>query len=43
LVTALVIDQSDDWVSGRRYLDMTAEKSAIPVDLPVPHLAAAAD
>jgi transposase-like protein len=43
LVTALVIDQSDDWVSGRRYLDMAAEKPPIPVDLPVTHLAAAAD
>ncbi len=43
LVTALAIDQSDEWVSGRRYLDMTAEQPAIPVDLPVTHLAAAAD
>jgi len=43
LVTALVIDQSDEWVSGRRYLDMAAEKPAIPVELPVTHLAAAAD
>lgn len=43
LVTALAIDQSDEWVSGRRYLDMAAEKPAIPVDLPVTHLAAAAD
>jgi len=43
LVTALVIDQSDEWVSGRRYLDMAAEKPAIPVELPMTHLAAAAD
>lgn len=43
LVTALVIEQSDEWVSGRCYLDMTAEKPASLVDLPVNHLAAAAD
>ncbi len=43
LVTALAMDQSDEWGSGRRYLDMTAEHPAIPVDLPETHLAAAAD
>lgn len=43
LVTALAMDQSDEWVSGRRYLDMTAEHPAISVDLPETHLAAAAD
>jgi len=37
------IDQSDDWVSGRRELDMAAEKPPILVELPLTYLAAAAD
>lgn len=42
LVTALVMDQSDEWVSGRRYLDMTV-RATMPTELPVTQLAAAAD
>jgi putative transposase len=42
LVTALAMEQSDEWVSGRRYLDMTLQ-ATIPSELPVTHLAAAAD
>ena len=37
------IGQSDDWVSGRRELDMAAEKPPILVELPLTYLAAAAD
>ncbi len=43
LVTALAMEQSDEWVSGRRYLDMTAEHPATPVELPETHFTAAAD
>jgi len=43
LVTAQALDQSVEWVSGRRFLDMAMEKSAIRVDLPVTHIAATAD
>jgi transposase-like protein len=42
MVTALAMEQSDEWVSGRRYLDMTL-RATIPAELPVTHLAAAAD
>ena len=42
MVTALAMEHSDEWVSGRRYLDMTL-RATIPADLPVTHLAAAAD
>jgi len=43
LVTALAMEQSDEWVSGRRYLDMTLAAITVPTELPVTHLAAAAD
>jgi putative transposase len=42
MVTALAMEQSDEWVSGRRYLDMTM-RATIPAELSVTHLAAAAD
>jgi len=42
-MTALVIDQSGEWVSGRRFLDMAAEKPATPAEMPETQLAAAAD
>ena len=42
MTTALAMEQSDEWVSGRRYLDMTL-RATIPEELPVTHLAAAAD
>jgi transposase-like protein len=42
MVTALAMEQSDEWVSGRRYLDMTL-RTTTPAELPATHLAAAAD
>lgn len=42
MVTALVMDQSDEWVSGRCYLNMTVRATS-PTELPVTQLAAAAD
>lgn len=42
MVTALAMELSDEWVSGRRYLDMT-ERATIPTELPVTRLAGAAD
>jgi putative transposase len=42
LVTALALEQSEEWVSGRRYLDMTHRVRGIP-DSVVTSLTAAAD
>lgn len=42
LVTALAMEQSDEWVSGRRYLDMTLQATPAE-DRAIASLAAAAD
>jgi transposase-like protein len=41
LVTALAREQSEEWISGRRYLDMAVLTEATPAAAPVPAQAAA--
>jgi len=42
LVTALAREQSEEWISGRRYLDMEAPREMIAAGAAAPVLAQAA-